>query len=83
MSDQGADAADPVVCFCNEVRLSRIVDALDAGATTLAELYDLTWAGCGPCGGTCQPDLAAILDDWVGEDEGDEPVDSESSRAGS
>lgn len=65
MSDERADAEDPVVCFCNEVRLSQIVQALDDGAVSLADLYDLTWAGCGPCGGTCQPDIAAILEDWL------------------
>ena len=69
MSEGRADTDDPVVCFCNEVRLSQLVDALDAGASSLAELYDLTWAGCGPCGGTCQPDIAAILNDWLGSDQ--------------
>ncbi len=62
-------AADPVVCFCNEVRLGTIVDALGDGATTMAEIYDKTWAGCGPCGGSCQPDLKLILEDWLVGDE--------------
>jgi bacterioferritin-associated ferredoxin len=58
-------ADDPIVCFCNEIRLSEIVGALDAGATSLADIFDATWAGCGPCGGSCQPDLQAILEDYM------------------
>lgn len=57
---------DPIICFCNEIPLSQIVAALEDGAMTLADLFDATWAGCGPCGGSCQPDLAAILDDFHG-----------------
>lgn len=55
---------DPVICFCNEIRLSAIVAAMDDGATTLAAVFDATWAGCGPCGGSCQPDLVALLQDY-------------------
>ncbi len=58
------DEQNPIVCFCNEVRLRAIVIALEGGASTLSELFDQTWAGCGPCGGSCQPDLEAILTDW-------------------
>lgn len=60
-------ADDPIVCFCNEIRLSEIVGSLDAGATCLADIFDATWAGCGPCGGSCQPDLRAILEDYLAE----------------
>jgi len=62
---------DPIICFCNEVRLSVIVAALDEGASTLADIFDRTWAGCGPCGGSCQPDLVALLEDYLGHVEGD------------
>ncbi len=73
---QGDDAAnstqtpmdDPVVCFCNEIPLSKIVRALEDGARDLTDIIDATWAGCGPCGGTCQPDLEAIVEDWYAED---------------
>lgn len=54
---------DPIVCCCNGVRLSEIVQAMDLGATTLSDLFDMTWAGCGPCGGSCQEDLEALLQD--------------------
>ncbi len=69
MSDDPRDVDNPVVCFCNEVRLGTIVDALVGGADSLADIYDMTFAGCGPCGGSCQPDLAAILQDWQAGDE--------------
>lgn len=58
---------DPIVCFCNEIRLSEIVEALDNGASSLADIFDATWAGCGPCGGSCQPDLDAILQDYLAQ----------------
>lgn len=53
---------DPLVCFCNEVRRSTIQAAIENGADTLAALFDATWAGCGPCGGSCQPDLVSLLE---------------------
>ena len=56
---------DPIVCCCNGIPLSAIVGAMEGGALTVSELFDATWAGCGPCGGTCQPDLQALLDDYL------------------
>lgn len=70
MTVEAADD-DPIVCFCNEIRLSEIVAAMDNGASTLADVFDATWAGCGPCGGSCQPDLKAILDDYLQLDQAD------------
>ena len=67
-----ADRDDPVLCFCNEVRLSVIVRAMDDGAESLADLFDRTWAGCGPCGGSCQPDLLALLHDFHGPPKAEE-----------
>lgn len=62
------DVRDPVVCFCNDIRLSVVVRALESGAHTLPTLIDRTWAGCGPCGGTCQEDLRALLTDFLSEE---------------
>ncbi len=56
------DDDDPIVCLCNGVRVSAIVEAVDNGADDLSGLFDATWAGCGPCGGSCQADLLALLD---------------------
>jgi NAD(P)H-nitrite reductase large subunit len=55
------EARDPIICFCNEVPRSTIERAIDCGACTLAQVYDATWAGCGPCGGTCQPNVVRVL----------------------
>ncbi|MBM4342498.1 MAG: (2Fe-2S)-binding protein [Deltaproteobacteria bacterium] len=54
-------AADPIICCCNGVALSQIHRAMRNGARTLADLFDVTFAGCGPCGGNCQPELCRIL----------------------
>ena len=56
------DDDDPIVCLCNGVRVSAIVDAVENGADDLSAIFDATWAGCGPCGGGCQGDLLALLD---------------------
>ena len=53
---------DPIVCLCNGVRVSAIVEAVEHGADDLSAIFDATWAGCGPCGGSCQADLLALLD---------------------
>lgn len=54
-------AKDPLICLCNRVPLSAIDAAMDAGADSLAKLFDATFAGCGPCGGSCQPELQRLL----------------------
>lgn len=54
---------DPLVCLCNQVPESEIVAAMNQGACTLAKLFDQTFAGCGPCGGSCQPQLLAMLEE--------------------
>lgn len=53
--------ADPLICFCNEVPKSKIDAAMANGACTLAAIFDQTFAGCGPCGGSCQPELVQLL----------------------
>lgn len=55
------DRRDPLVCLCNEVPRSQIEAAMERGACTLAQIFDATWAGCGPCGGSCQPQIARML----------------------
>ena len=61
MAKRKLDRRDPLICLCNEVPLSEINAAIDRGACTLAHLFDATYAGCGPCGGSCQPELVQIL----------------------
>lgn len=64
MGKSASHKQDPVICLCNGVRRSTLIAAMDAGATTLADLFDRTYAGCGPCGGSCQPELAQLLRDY-------------------
>jgi NAD(P)H-nitrite reductase large subunit len=52
---------DPIICSCNNVRRSEIMAAIEGGARSMAGIFDATFAGCGPCGGTCQPEITAIL----------------------
>ncbi|MSQ82550.1 MAG: hypothetical protein EXR77_06485 [Myxococcales bacterium] len=59
--NRNSRANDPVICCCNAVPLSEIERAIGQGACTLAQLFDATFAGCGPCGGSCQPELVQIL----------------------
>ncbi len=61
----GRRSADPLICMCNEVPKSAIDAAMRNGATTLAEIFDQTFAGCGPCGGSCQPELVQLLSDHL------------------
>lgn len=56
---------DPLVCSCNEVSRSTLHDAMQRGACSMAAIFDATWAGCGACGGTCQPRIAAMLQDFL------------------
>jgi bacterioferritin-associated ferredoxin len=47
---------------------------MDGGADTLAKLFDATFAGCGPCGGSCQPELQKILyEDQLAKQQPQEP----------
>ena len=52
---------DPLICLCNEVPRSEVVRAIRNGACSLAKIFDETFAGCGPCGGSCQPELVQLL----------------------
>lgn len=66
-------AVDPLVCFCNRVPQSAIEAAVRGGARTLAQVFDATWAGCGPCGGSCQPALQQLLEDLTEQEGADAP----------
>lgn len=70
------DKNDPIVCCCNEVRASAIRQAMEQGAGTLAGIFDATWAGCGPCGGSCQPELVEMLRDHLARQAGRQPEET-------
>jgi bacterioferritin-associated ferredoxin len=49
------------VCFCNKVTEEPILDAVRTGAQNLAQIYDRTGAGTGPCGGSCRERIKALI----------------------
>lgn len=51
----------PAICLCNFVTQETIEKAIAEGAHTLAEIYDKTGAGTGPCGGSCRPTLVKMI----------------------
>lgn len=58
---------DLIICRCEEVRLSQIMDAIKDGATTLAEIKRRTRAGMGLCQGkTCQRIIAGLISAHTG-----------------
>lgn len=54
--------ADPIVCRCEDVKLSEIESAIDAGYHTFEELKRILRVGMGPCQGkTCQRVIIGVL----------------------
>lgn len=55
-------ADDPVICRCEDIRLSTIEEAIDGGCHTFNELKRVLRVGMGPCQGkTCQRIVLQIL----------------------
>tara|TARA_Y100001935_G_C17307830_1_gene513582 strand:- start:3124 stop:3354 length:231 start_codon:yes stop_codon:yes gene_type:complete len=52
---------EKLICYCNKIPLRVVEEAIDNGASSLGDLFDRTQAGCGPCGGSCQPELRKLL----------------------
>ncbi|MCB0415463.1 MAG: (2Fe-2S)-binding protein [Bdellovibrionales bacterium] len=55
----------PIVCYCNAVTQDVIENAIKNGAHTLDDIYDSTYAGVGPCGGSCRPYLEMLLKSYL------------------
>jgi NAD(P)H-nitrite reductase large subunit len=53
------------VCRCNNIKYKTIERAIREGATTLTQVATRTRATMGQCGGTCTPDVQAMLTDLV------------------
>lgn len=54
-----------IVCYCNEVSQSAIEQAIRSGdCKSLDEIFDLTFAGVGACGGSCRPFLKKMLEQY-------------------
>lgn len=51
-----------LACFCNNVSITTVNEAIQKNnAKSLTEIYDLTGAGVGPCGGSCRSFLKTLL----------------------
>jgi len=62
MSKRRTKAEKPkFICYCNSIPKAQVEAAIQNGADTLGKIFDETTAGCGPCGGSCQPDLKDLL----------------------
>lgn len=51
-----------LICYCNAIPLAVVEKAIENGAKTMGEIFDRTNAGCGPCGGSCQPQIRRLLE---------------------
>lgn len=65
----GAKKKVEIICRCNNVSRETIEQAIRDGARTLNEIFDLTSAGVGPCGGSCRRKLAPLLDSFLKQGE--------------
>ncbi len=61
----GAKKKTEIICRCNNVSREVIEEAIRDGAHTLNEIFDLTSAGVGPCGGSCRRKLGPLLDHYL------------------
>ena len=51
------------VCRCNNIKYRTIERAIREGAHTLAEVANRTTATTGQCGGSCTPDVQAMIEE--------------------
>ena len=51
------------VCRCNNIKYRTIERAIREGAHTLTQVSNRTTATLGECGGTCTPDVQAMIDE--------------------
>ena len=51
------------VCRCNNIKYRTIAKAIREGAHTLSQVASRTTATTGQCGGTCTPEVQAIIDE--------------------
>jgi NAD(P)H-nitrite reductase large subunit len=51
------------VCRCNNIKYRTIERAIREGAHSMTQLANRTTATMGECGGSCTPDVQAMLDE--------------------
>jgi nitrite reductase (NADH) large subunit len=54
------DEEDRTICFCHNVPLSRLIEVIRSGATTIYDIQSQTCASTG-CGG-CECDVLEVLE---------------------
>jgi NAD(P)H-nitrite reductase large subunit len=54
------------VCRCNNIKYRTLERAIRDGAHTVAEVAKRTGATTGYCGGTCTPDILAMIGEIAG-----------------
>lgn len=67
--NQQAPAEKPkterLICLCNEVSQATVEAAIARGCHRLGQIFDATTAGVGACGGSCQPTLKKMIDEYL------------------
>jgi NAD(P)H-nitrite reductase large subunit len=59
---------DTIICRCEDITYKEVVDAIDMGVTTVAEIKKTLRAGMGPCQGrTCGRLIAQIISRKTGK----------------
>jgi NAD(P)H-nitrite reductase large subunit len=61
----GAKKKTEIICRCNNISRETIEQAIRDGANTLNDIFDLTTAGVGPCGGSCRRKLGPLLESYL------------------
>jgi bacterioferritin-associated ferredoxin len=54
-----------LICLCNEVSQETIEAAIARGCSSMGKIFDATLAGCGACGGSCQPTIRRMLSQFA------------------
>jgi bacterioferritin-associated ferredoxin len=53
-------------CLCNSIPMAKVKHAIETlGAKTSDEVYDMTGAGVGPCGGSCREKTDKMIADFL------------------
>ncbi len=56
-----------IICRCNNISRESIEKAIRDGAKSMNEIFDVTSAGVGACGGSCRRKLSPMLDQFLRE----------------
>ena len=61
-----------MICYCDQVTKGEIIEAMEKGAKTLADIKRMTGACCSckcvelnPCGKCCAQDIALVMKEYL------------------